>query len=63
MSVNNNTTKKIRFCASHYVKDKNNKDDLMDIIKKAEALNIVEAVSKTPESVSSLTSFFDYLFD
>ena len=53
----------MRFSASHYVKDKNNKDDLMDIVKKAEALNIVEAVSKTPESVSSLTSFFDYLFD
>ena len=63
MSVNNNTTKKMRFSASHYVKDKNNKDNLMEIIKKAEALNIVEAVSKTPESVSSLTSFYDYLFD
>ena len=40
MSVNNNTIKKIRFCAAHYVKDKNNKDDLMGIIKKAEALRV-----------------------
>ena len=64
MSNNIETTPtRIRFNASDYVKQKENKDDLMDTIKKAEALNIVKAFTKTPKHVSILTSFYNYLFD
>ena len=63
MSDNIQTPTRICFNASDYVKQKENKDDLMDTIKKAEALNIVKAFTKTPKHVSILTSFYNYLFD
>ena len=64
MSNNIETTPtRIRFNASDYVKQKENKDDLMNMIRKAEALKVVEAITKSSEHVSILTSFYNYLFD